>query len=93
MHGYLLARQLKSRSDTVPVMAYSTVYRCLDRLEERGLIESSTAAGQRSGGPPRRVFRLTDAGRLAAAALPDDGLGFDLGDETDRPGEAPRSQT
>ncbi len=93
MHGYLLARQLKSRSDSVPVMAYSTVYRCLDRLEERGLIESSTAADQRSGGPPRRVFRLTDAGRLAAAALPDDELGFDLSDEPDRPGEAPRSQT
>lgn len=77
LHGYLLARQLKNRDDGAPVMAYSTVYRCLDRLEQRGLIE--TRESQASGGPPRRSFRLTERGRSEAKALPSDERGFDIG--------------
>lgn len=76
LHGYLLARQLKDREDGAAVMAYSTVYRCLDRLEQRGLIESGES--QASGGPPRRTFRLTARGRAEALALPPDEQGFHI---------------
>ncbi len=78
VHGYLLARQLKNRSSSAPLMAYSTVYRCLDRLEERGLIESFEHDDRPSGGPPRRHFRVTARGGEVARALPDDGSGFDV---------------
>ncbi|MEZ5380002.1 MAG: PadR family transcriptional regulator [Acidimicrobiales bacterium] len=80
IHGYLLARQLKDRSEGAPVMAYSTVYRCLERLEERGLIASFESSDVASGGPPRRMFTMTERGTAVAAALPPDDSGFDLGD-------------
>ncbi len=78
-HGYLLAKQLKSRSAGSPVMAYSTVYRCLDRLEERDLIASFEAHDGASGGPPRRMFELTERGLTIVSELPaDDEARFQL---------------
>jgi DNA-binding PadR family transcriptional regulator len=78
-HGYLLAGQLKKQPSTQRVMAYSTLYRCLDRLQERGLVQSWWAPDNTgSGGPPRRLFSLTDKGTEAAKELPatPDGDGF-----------------
>ncbi len=75
-HGYLLAGQLRQLPSTRRVMAYSTVYRCLSRLEARGLVRSRLGEVATSGGPRRRIFALTDIGVARAGSLPvtDDGL-------------------
>lgn len=70
-HGYLLAGQLKKQPSSERVMAYSTLYRCLDRLEDRGLVRSWWAQdNSESGGPPRRQFTLSPDGIEAASKLP-----------------------
>lgn len=70
-HGYLLAGQLKKQPSSERIMAYSTLYRCLDRLEERSLVASWWAQdNSESGGPPRRQFALTNAGIELAGTLP-----------------------
>ncbi len=69
-HGYLLAGQLKRQPSAERVMAYSTLYRCLDRLEDRGMVASWWAPStERSAGPPRRLFTLTESGFEAAKEL------------------------
>jgi DNA-binding PadR family transcriptional regulator len=84
-HGYLLAGQLKKQPSSTRVMAYSTLYRCLDRLQERGLVRSWWAPDNTgSGGPPRRLFSLTEKGTETAKELPEsgDGFGWDPTDTT-----------
>jgi PadR family transcriptional regulator PadR len=39
-----------------------TVYRTLRKMEKYGLCESEWETNSSSGGPPRRVYSLTDAG-------------------------------
>lgn len=52
-YGYVMHGQIPAD--------HGTVYRCLQRLTARGLLERSP--GARSFGPPRFVYRLTPAGR------------------------------
>jgi DNA-binding PadR family transcriptional regulator len=59
-YGATIREELKnvaSRSVTVP-----TVYVTLIRLEEEGLVRSTTQPAVGARGRPRRVFRLTRAG-------------------------------
>lgn len=66
-HGYLIAKKL--REDTsVRAVAASTIYRCMDRLEERGLLVSRYSApdGQGAG---RRTYQLTGDGISVATSL------------------------
>lgn len=71
-HGYKLASQLRTMHPTTRAMSYSTLYRCLDRLAERGLV-AQTAAAETSParGPKRREFALTDHGTVRATELAD----------------------
>ncbi len=69
-HGYKLASQLRSMHHTTRAMSYSTLYRCLDRLESRGLVTSSWAEeSTASSGPRRRVFQLSEDGQNLADSL------------------------
>ncbi len=71
-HGYLLAGELRRARPHKRVMAYSTLYRCLDRLVERGYVRVVEAvADSESGGPPRKHFAVTDQGLRMAAGLRD----------------------
>jgi PadR family transcriptional regulator AphA len=67
-HGWALARQMAREGEIGRVWALGRplVYRALELLEERGLIEP---AGSERGvrGPNRTVFRATPAGRQALA--------------------------
>ena len=65
-HGYALSKAMDA--DGGKSMNYSTVYRCLDRLEERGLLKGAwnTPEGSRR---PRREYELTGAGIQTAVAL------------------------
>lgn len=51
-------------------LASGSVYPILARLEKRGLIESrpETINPRAEGRPPRRFYRITDAGRVQAEA-------------------------
>lgn len=70
VHGYGLAKKISGPDVNDPPMAVSTLYRCLDRLEERGLVESFLETGP-SGhqGPARRVYRTTASGDELAVGL------------------------
>ncbi len=72
-HGYALAGELRRAEPHTRVMAYSTLYRCLARLMERGFVSQSDTEIEVSGGPPRRVFVLTGDGRAMARELRSEG--------------------
>ena len=51
-------------------MSYSTLYRCLDRLSERGLVhEVPPNPTSQTRGPKRREFTLTTEGESKATDL------------------------
>lgn len=83
-HGYKLASQLRTMHPSTRAMSYSTLYRCLDRLAERGLVSQVDASDASSTrGPKRREFALTvegdrKASELAAAAGEDSELFWNL---------------
>ena len=60
VHGYDLFARL-CEWDAQERMNAGTLYRCLNRLELRGLL-TSHVADRREGGPPRVMYRLTDLG-------------------------------
>ncbi|NOX23918.1 MAG: hypothetical protein GXP36_12650 [Actinobacteria bacterium] len=66
-HGYRISRQLKEKTETRP-MAYTTLYRCLVRLEERELLKSKWITPD-DGAQPKRVYTLTKTGKAAAKEL------------------------
>lgn len=83
-HGYKLASQLRMMHPSTRSMSYSTLYRCLDRLAERGLVDQvEPTSSSAARGPKRREYALTDSGeikatRLAAAAGEDSELFWNL---------------
>ena len=60
-HGYELVRQLSSELPEDMVPDPGVVYRMLRRLEQEGAVDSTLRSG--GGGPARKVYSLTDAGR------------------------------
>lgn len=83
LHGYLIAGQLRHMRPHRRVMAYSTLYRCLDRLVERGYLAATTADDPTAttGGAPRKHFEITPNGQSAAIELRRSGVRWrpDLG--------------
>src|SRR5581483_9585539 len=63
-HGYAIIEELKHRSGGIFALAEGTVYPALHRLERAGLLASAWTDG---GGRPRRVYRITGAGRRRLA--------------------------
>lgn len=68
-HGYLIEQYIRGLG--LAQVEMSTLYRTLRQLEKDGFVTSAWEAGP--GGPARRVYSLTDAGRAwlrtGAAAL------------------------
>ncbi|TXH42130.1 MAG: PadR family transcriptional regulator [Actinobacteria bacterium] len=62
-YGYEITEELRARGFTD--MADGTVYALLIRIERRGLVEVEKVPSTK--GPPRKVFRLNDAGRAQLA--------------------------
>lgn len=70
VHGYGLSRDFIDVAPPGKNMALSTLYRCLSRLQERGLIDSHLEIGPVSHqGPARKVIRLTEKGKTLAQTL------------------------
>lgn len=59
LYGYQMTRHLSAAG--LAVVAEGSIYPALGRLERSGLVEGFLRAG--SGGPPRKYYRLTTAGR------------------------------
>ncbi len=64
MHGYQIIQELSGRSEGMWRPSAGSVYPTLQLLEDIGLVASEESDG-------KRVFRLTDEGRSAVAAIGD----------------------
>ena len=62
MYGYLIAKQLERVGEGVLSGKQSALYPVLRNLEGSGLLESFIEPS--ISGPPRRYYRITEAGRL-----------------------------
>lgn len=65
-HGYGIAKHVEADSDGRTRPGTGSLYLSLARLKERGLIEATGAPNGTDS--RRRYYRLTAAGRVAAAA-------------------------
>jgi len=59
-HGYYIEQYLRGLG--LAQVEMTRLYRTLRQLEKQGLVTSAWEAGE--GGPARRVYQLTDAGRV-----------------------------
>ena len=62
-YGYEMTRRLRDRG--LATVGEGSIYPLLGRLERDGLVETYRAAS--NGGPPRKYYRPSEAGRLALA--------------------------
>ena len=65
MHGYAIAKRIKTASRETLEIEEGSLYPALRQLEQRGLISSQWEVQER--GPARRVYALTEEGREACA--------------------------
>jgi len=61
MYGYRIARLIEEKSKGTPIMKQGALYPVLRALESSGLLESEVEPSV--SGPPRRYYRITEAGR------------------------------
>lgn len=67
-HGFLLARELRDRQAARRLTAYGTLYKALERLEQRGYLSSrweDPMVAAEEGRPRRRFYRVTVVGERA----------------------------
>lgn len=67
LHGYGVKQSVEGRTNGEVRLGSGTLYEAVHRLVEQGWIEEVGAPAQEpaSGGPPRRFYALTRAGREA----------------------------
>ena len=66
-HGYAIGEAIEEASDGAIEPTTGSLYQALKRMREEGLLEKAPAPeGERSGGPPRLYFQLTELGRGVA---------------------------
>ena len=63
-YGYEMTKRLRARG--LSTVGEGSIYPLLGRLEREGLVETYRAAS--NGGPPRKYYRPSPAGRRALAA-------------------------
>lgn len=61
MYGYQIAKYIEASCENTPIMKQGALYPVLRALESGGLLESEVEPSV--SGPPRRYYRITDAGR------------------------------
>ena len=62
-YGYEMTKRLRARG--LSIVGEGSIYPLLGRLERDGLVETYRAAS--NGGPPRKYYRPSGAGRVALA--------------------------
>lgn len=81
-HGFGMAKELRDGSQRDTLIGHGTLYKALGRLEQGGLLSSrledpDDAAD--AGRPRRRLYRITSAGRVAAARSRTEPVAGELG--------------
>jgi len=76
MHGYQIIQELSERTDGAWNPSPGSIYPTLQLLEDQGLV-----ASEKDGG--RRVFSLTESGRVQAEALPTEAPWDEMAAESD----------
>ena len=67
LHGYALLKDIAHRTDGEVVLGTSTLYAALQRLVKDGYLEEAEPSQpEETQGPPRKYFRITEAGRALA---------------------------
>lgn len=66
MYGYQVAKHIEANCEDAPIMKQGALYPVLRALESGGLLESEVEPSV--SGPPRRYYRITDAGRKTLEA-------------------------
>lgn len=61
LYGYQIAKRLQERADGNPPVKQGALYPVLRQLSANGLLASRIVPSY--AGPPRRYYRITDAGR------------------------------
>jgi PadR family transcriptional regulator PadR len=61
MYGYQIAKLIETQTKDVDIMKQGALYPVLRSLEAEGLLESEVEPSV--AGPPRRYYKITDAGR------------------------------
>ena len=61
MYGYQVAKLIEGQREDVPMLKQGALYPVLRSLESSGLLQSEVDPSV--SGPPRRYYRITDAGR------------------------------
>lgn len=72
-HGYAIAKEVSSQGGAKKLTAHGTLYRALERLEIRGLVESRWEDPEIAAmelRPRRRLYRVTAEGAAAAESAP-----------------------
>lgn len=75
IHGFALAEDL-GEGDKERLIGHGTLYKALDRLREQSFLDARWEEpddAERAGRPRRRLYRITDAGRLAVTAAASEG--------------------
>ena len=65
-HGYALIARVREQSGGVVELSTSSLYAALSRMDADGLVEEAGREAESSGGPPRRLYRITSMGRRCA---------------------------
>lgn len=81
IHGFALAQELAAASGSTTLAAHGTLYKALDRLRKRGLLEAEwedSDIAETAGRPRRRLYRITADGvaLLQASQVEDTGRGL-----------------
>ena len=67
LHGYAILKDISDRTGGEMTLGTSTLYAALQRLVRDGFLEETGGSGsQKTQGPPRKLFRVTDSGRILA---------------------------
>ena len=66
MYGYQIAKLLEDNGPDLPLMKQGTLYPVLRSLEENGLLSSIVEPSV--SGPPRRYYKITEAGTYTEPA-------------------------
>ena len=71
-HGYAIMHAVEESASDQLSVGPGTIYGCISRMEEEGLVEEAPAGDEADGrGRPRRCWRITYEGRGALAAEAD----------------------
>ena len=63
MHGYRIKEHIEHNFGYMWSINYGQIYQTLKKMEEEGLVARAVEAPSDNGGPPRKLYSITEEGR------------------------------